>query len=439
MARPSPCSRGDYLRPFQRHEVRRTDVEPANCGTYELELHARLLTKLPIKKPELRVLQVFTALGIGGAETWLLALLKHFKEHQGDLPVRLKIDVCLTGGYKAALDNEAVALGARLFYLPYTRKKLPSFVRGFRRILRRGRYHAIHDHQDYTTGMHFLFGLGYLPPVRVVHVHNPLLHIDNYSSSPLRRATLVAGRNLLARLATHIMGTSRQILSEYEFNTAQFRHIPLDAAHCGFDVTRFRGDHRRVHAELCQEFGWNETAKIMLFVGRLGTRQKNPMVALKIARECIARNPDIRLLMAGAGDTEKAEFERLVRSWGLENEIRLLGVRDDVPRLMQGSDLLLLPSLAEGLGMVAVEAQAAGLPVLASDTVPRECVVLPDLVKFLPLNMGAAVWADHALQILELPWPDAAACNLAVRNSAFSIENSAAQLLKLYSSGTVPV
>ncbi len=384
------------------------------------------------EKQELRVLQVFTALGIGGAETWLLALLKHFREHEADLPVRLKVDVCLTGGYKAALDDEALALGAELFYLSYTRKRLTSFVRGFRRILRCGRYHAIHDHQDYTAGLHFLFGLGCLPAVRVVHVHNPVLHIHNYSSSLRRRATLAAGRNLVARLATHIMGTSRQILSEYGFDAAQFRHIPLGAAHCGFDVVRFRGNRRRTHAELCQEFGWNEAAKVMLFAGRLGTRQKNPMVALEIARECIARNPDFRLLMAGAGDTERAEFERLVKSWGLANQIRLLGVRFDVPRLMQGSDLLLFPSLSEGLGMVAVEAQAAGLPVLASDTVPRECVVLPDLVKFLPLHMGVAFWADHTLQMLELPQSDSVACNLAVRNSAFSIENSAAKLIELY-------
>ena len=177
----------------------------------------------------------------------------------------------------------------------------------------------------------------------------------------------------------------------------------------------------------------------MLFVGRLGGRQKNPMIALEIAKACIAKNRDVRLLIAGAGDTEKAEFERLVRSWGLQNEIRLLGVRPDVPHLMQGSNLFLLPSLAEGLGMVAVEAQAAGLPVLASDTVPRECVVLPDMVRFQSLDEDISVWADKALQILELPWPDAAACNVAVRNSPYSIENSATRLLELYSSGTAPV
>lgn len=125
------------------------------------------------KERELRVLQVFSALGIGGAETWLMALLKYFNANQNKLPFRVRMDVCLTGGRKAVFDAEAEALGAKLFYLHYTRKKLVQFTRDFRRILSNGRYHAIHDHQDYTAGWHFLSGLGLLPPVRIAHVHNP--------------------------------------------------------------------------------------------------------------------------------------------------------------------------------------------------------------------------------------------------------------------------
>src|SRR5205823_2389647 len=132
-----------------------------------------------------------------------------------------------------------------------------------------GRYDAIHDHQDYIAGLHFLMGGRYLPPIRIAHIHNPLYHRSNYANGLVRRAAQSAGKGLLLRLATHIMGTSRQIVTEYGFDDFDSREAVLGAAHCGFDVTKYQGDSRKTHAELCQELGWHESAKVILFVGRL--------------------------------------------------------------------------------------------------------------------------------------------------------------------------
>lgn len=392
----------------------------------------------PGQKLECRVLQVFSCLGVGGAETWLLALLKYFEQAKDELPVRIRFNICLTGGRKSEFDDEASSLGARLFYLHYCRRNLPAFIREFRSILSNGRYHAIHDHQDYTSGLHFLFGMGHLPPVRIAHVHNPLLHIDSYSSSFLRKLTIATGKQLLSYLATHIMGTSLQVVSEYGFDDARFSKVKLGAAHCGFDVSRFTGDYKRSHRDICSEFGWEETVKILLFVGRLGSslNQKNPAFALDVVKAVISKNPDARLLMAG-GEGAMTALENKVKEWGLQKKIRLIGLRADVPRLMSGSDLFLLTSLGEGLGMVAVEAQASGLWVLVSDTTPRECEVVPGMVKFMPLDTGPSAWADEALRLLNALRPDQAACNLAVKNSPFSIENSAANLFQMYTAGSV--
>lgn len=393
-------------------------------------------------KPEIRVLQVFSSLGMGGAETWLLSLLKYFHEAQNELPVRVKFDILLTGGAKDIFDDEAIALGARLFYVPFTRHDILSFIRKFRLILSNGNYHAIHDHQDYISGLHFLIGKRYLPPIRVAHVHNPLYHRDSYANGFLRQATLSAGKHLLGQFATHILGTSKQIVTEYGLDTLESRNVVLGAAHCGFDVKKYWGDRKRAHAEFCQELGWDESVKIILFVGRLEgvefmhkgrlMSHKNPAFALEVAKNCIERETKVRFVMVGAGETKRREFEARVKEWGLEQKIRLLGVRHDVTRLMLGSDLLLFPSLAEGLGMVVVEAQASGLPILASDTTPRECVVASALVNFLSLEAAPSQWADKVLQLINLEPPDLVLSNKAVRDSAFSIENSARKLLNIY-------
>ena len=103
---------------------------------------------------------------------------------------------------------------------------------------------------------------------------------------------------------------------------------------------------------------------------------------------------------------------------------------------MIASDIFLFPSRGEGLGMAAVEAQAAGLPVLAADTVPRECVVVSELVKFLKVEDGEKQWATDVLRLASERGsvPDA---NRKVATSAFSIDRSAAALLQLYSQGTL--
>jgi len=392
---------------------------------------------------ELRVLQVFDGLGMGGAETWLMSLLKYFHNHNKDLRVRVKFDVLLTGGEKAIFDDEAIALGARLFYVRFGRRNLMSFRREFRRILAQGNYDAIHDHQDYIAGLHFVLGGRFLPRVRIAHVHSTIDHRRHYSTGFLRRTTIAMGKWLISRLATHVMGTSRQIVTEYGFEESTSKSVRLDAAHCGFDVSAYGGDRAAAHGDLCREFNWPESAKIILFVGRLegaeivyqGRRMthKNPTLALEVARECIAKDPRIHLAMVGGGEAKQKEFEASVAEWGLSDHISFLGLRSDVPSLMRGSDLLLFPSLAEGLGMVVVEAQAAGLRVLASDTTPRESVVIPELVSFLALTADPEQWALETVRLLSLGDTDAARCNDRLRDSAFSIENSAARLVGLYS------
>jgi glycosyltransferase involved in cell wall biosynthesis len=396
---------------------------------------------------ELRILQVFSVLSMGGAETWLMSLLKFFKQYRERLPVNVKFDILLTGGSKAVFDDEAKELGARLLYVQFTRRNMVGFVRQFRRILAEGNYDAIHDHQDYIAGLHFFIGAGHLPPIRVAHVHNPLYHRANYANDLGRQVANSVGKRLLGWFGTHIMGTSRQIVTEYGLNGFQSRGVSVGAAHCGFDVAMYQGNYESQHADLCREFGWDESAKIILFVGRLEADEvfcngklmthKNPAFALDVVRQCMSKDQRVRLMMVGAGDTKKAEFETQVGEWGLEGKISFPGVRRDLQKIMVGSDLLLFPSLAEGLGMVVVEAQAAGLRVLASDTTPLEAVVNSELVAFAPLGAGAEAWSDIVLRLINLPRLDARVCNERVRLSPFAIENSASRLLKIYNDRTL--
>jgi glycosyltransferase involved in cell wall biosynthesis len=381
--------------------------------------------------PPLRALFVISALGIGGAETWIMALLQHFAETRSQ--TGLQIDICLTSGMRAHFDERARQLGAKLFYLEYSRRQMPSFIAGMRTLLRSGRYDVIHDHQDYHAGFHLLAGLGQLPPSRVVHIHNPYVNIESVlGSTATRRAALELGRRLVQSLATDVLGTSREVISDYRLTGAGTPRSSV--VHCGFDVDPFAGSRTAARNSIREEFGWTESEKVMLFVGRLdgSYNQKNHPFATAVAVAAVDRDQSVKLLIAGAGEREINKARHAVSELGLSESIRFLGPRNDVPRLMLGSDLLLFPSIAEGLGMVAVEAQAAGLRVLASDRVPRECEVVPDSVQFTPLEYGVHHWVDQALAMLELPPAPHVEWNEQVRVSPFSIEQSAAGLIRVY-------
>ena len=385
----------------------------------------------------LRILQVVDSLGMGGAETWLMALQRHWQRTSA-----ARMDFLMCSGRPGLFDDEARRLGAKIHYLQYGRARLLQFANEFRKIMRHERYDAIHDHQGYTSGWHFLLGAGVLPPVRVAHVHNPWIDIEAfYAVTRSRQLTAEIGKRLVNQFATHVCGTSAEVLRRYGFDPKQARNPAVSVVHCGFDIGTFNAPRLADRRSVLREFCWPEESQVVLFAGRLDRalefdhpqNHKNSWFAVNVVRAAVERQSSVRFLMAGAGDRSQHELESRIEQWGLKDKLRLVGVRSDIARLMRAADVLLFPSRQEGLGMVAVEAQAAGLPVLASTAVPRECVVIPELYSALPLGEPIEKWAATLIETMTKPRPHLELCRRAFESSAFSIENSARRLKEIYS------
>jgi glycosyltransferase involved in cell wall biosynthesis len=383
-------------------------------------------------------------LALGGVETWLVALLRENKARIESGDDHQEIDILMTGGRPADLDEIAEELGATLHYISFSRKSFPTFARQFRALLKERNYSVIHDHQDYNSAWHFLAGAGALPPVRIVHVHNPPISFRINTGTRSRRILFGFAKRIIQRMATHILGTSAQVLREYGFHQHDFPLQEVRALHCGFDVRPFADSHEAANTSVCTEFGWPVGSKICLFAGRLEGfdvreplwNHKNPEFALEVVMSALRKGADIRFIMAGSGESMRQTLMRRVESAGQSDRIVLPGKRLDMARLMAASHVCLFPSLEEGLGMVAVEAQAAGLRVLASDTVPREASVIDELVTFLPLSTGAEMWAAELMQQIILPRADSIQAAGEVKKSEFSIDRSYDNLQSIYSDGT---
>ena len=253
--------------------------------------------------PGPRVLQVFDSLGMGGAEVWLLELLR-FWAARPDAP---RCDILCTSGGTAIFDDEAKQLGAQIFYVPFGRRHWSVFSKSFNEVLRQHCYDAIHDHQDYAAGWHFLAARRHLPVRCAVHVHNPFYQLQLTRGKDLvGRVQLAVSRRLVARYATDVLGTSSDVLTEYGFRSRAFQKANIQTLHCGFDVERFIGDRAQARQKLLSEFKVDNSTQIVLFAGRIDhtsdsehpTTHKNAPLAVKIAIESLKTRGNLLFVFA---------------------------------------------------------------------------------------------------------------------------------------------
>ncbi|MBR4588605.1 MAG: glycosyltransferase [Lachnospiraceae bacterium] len=165
-------------------------------------------------------------------------------------------------------------------------------------------------------------------------------------------------------------------------------------------------------------------------IGRLSA-QKNQSFSLKVYAEFFKVHPDSEFWIIGGGPDEQ-KIRQQIGELSLDPNVKILGQRNDINDLMNVMDALLFPSLWEGFGTVAMEAQATGLPVLASTNVPAEAAAT-DLVSFLSLDEPANAWAEKLAELSGRP--DRKSMHGELDEKGFTIKQAAIKLEELYGAG----
>ena len=159
------------------------------------------------------------------------------------------------------------------------------------------------------------------------------------------------------------------------------------------DVSRYRYSDKN-RKMIRSRLGIKSDEKLIGCVGRLD-KQKNQKFAIEIIRA--ADDQKLKLVLIGDG-SDKEELEGLIKKYGLKEQIKILKPTNEIEKYYSAFDLLLMPSIYEGLGMVAVEAQLSGCPVLASTRIPEEAKISEQIV-FLKLGESTNRWVQ-AVQLL---------------------------------------
>ncbi len=280
-------------------------------------------------------------------------------------------------------------------------------------------YDAIHSNCGKVWFHYFAcyFGIKNHIPKRIVHSHNALL--PRIKPEVQKQDDIY--RKFILENATDFLACSEKA-AKWLFGSGFQDYTVLKN---GIDLEKYRFD-REIRDKYRKELGI-ENKFVIGHAGRFG-KQKNHAFLIDIFKEITKYNEDSVLLMAGGG-TLFEDIKCKTKKFGMENKCMFLGVREDMPGLLQAMDVFVLPSLFEGFPVSLVEARASGLPCITSDEITEEVCLLKE-VERIPLKDDAKHWAEKILKFKDFK-RESVTHDLEL--SGYDAQNSANYLLQLYS------
>jgi glycosyltransferase involved in cell wall biosynthesis len=328
----------------------------------------------------IRVLQVVTIMNRGGLETMLMNYYRQIDRSQ------IQFDFIVHRNEKGHYDDEILNLGGRIYRMPPIRpgsyrqyfKQLETFFS------QHSEYKVVHAHNNENSSFVLRAAQRAGVPCRIAHSHLSDLGID------LKLPFRLYARYVMKDYPTEYFACSRKA-GQWLFGKEKMERVKV--LNNAVNVSDFRF-HEVTRMRIRKELGL-ENQLVIGHVGRFN-KQKNHDYLIDIFNEVVAKHPNSTLLLIGEGDREE-QIKQKVFQYGLESKVLFLGVRSDIAQLMQGMDLFLFPSLFEGLPVVLVEAQAAGLKCMVSDSITKESD-LTGRLEFISLQEQPEQWAAKILQ-----------------------------------------
>ena len=392
-------------------EISATTKVPAVCPTPRCE----------IPYASGRVIHVLREMNCGGAETVIMNAYRALYSRG------TQFDFAVVNREPAYYDTEIGKLGGRIFRLPDPRVFGPiSYYSALKRTIRsEGPFLAVHAHAHYFSGIILRAAARAAVPIRIAHSHTSRDHSHSLS----RRGYRWLMMRMVREYATHLLGASQEACNDLFGAEATARGLP-------------QGVHNAVEPDgfsplpqdkflLRRELGLHGNGVLVGHVGRF-EEVKNHDFLIRSFVALSHRLSDVRLVLAGDGPLRTRVMQQ-ASATGLQGRIDFLGIVPHIPRLLAALDLFLFPSRWEGLGLALVEAQAAGIPCLVSDRVPREADIGLGLTVFRSLEDGPAAWAEASAELIGASrpeWPDRFK---ALRAGGYDIDSLAKAFSLIYS------
>ena len=363
-----------------------------------------------------KVLVVIQLLRRGGSELAAINFAKHLNKE------KFIVDFLLINPYQnqdLELEQE-ICKHYKVFCVPRNANsyiKKAKFINGF---LSSHNYDIVHSHVMFFNGIVIASAAKKNIPVRVSHSHGTKW---NHRENVPFRIYKYFMRILINRFSTVKLACSTEA-GIYLYSKKEFGKNGVFVPN-GIDTKRYEfnssiRESKRKELKIPDD---------VILIGHIGTIYsiKNQQFIIDVFAKMLQNNNKIKLMLVGEKNDIKPVVEKIA-SYGIEDKVMLAGKRDDVPDLLMAFDLMIFPSLHEGLPLTLIEAQAAALPCIVSDSITSELKCNYNLV-YLSLNDDCSLWCSKGFELIA---QDRSNVDISLLEEKFDISKSIDLLESLY-------
>ncbi|MFV9551014.1 glycosyltransferase family 1 protein [Algibacter sp. PT7-4] len=378
------------------------------------------------KEKPIRVLQVLTIMNLGGAETMIMNYYRHVDKS------KIQFDFLLHRSERGFFDDEIESLGGKIYRMspirPHThflyKKKLEQFFD------EHPEYNVVHSHLNALSSTILKIAKAKGIQTRIAHSHlavEPYVLKKIFKKNTDIKATIKDAIQSLIKYkvkkhATHFFACGLKA-GEWLYGKNNASKITIINNAINSSLFTYNPN---LSLQVKKELGVSGK-KVIGHVGRFN-EQKNHFFLIKIFNEILKKDKNCVLALAGNGNL-MSPIKKEVKKLEIKNQVLFLGLQKNIPKLLQGFDLFLFPSLYEGLPVTLVEAQSSGLPIVTSNTVTTE-VDITGLITFLDINNDSeSKWAKTVLNKLNYERLNTSS---QIKKGGYDIYENASKLQEFY-------
>ncbi|NMO96636.1 glycosyltransferase family 1 protein [Paenibacillus lemnae] len=333
-------------------------------------------------KQPFRILHVVGTMNRAGTETMLMNLYRQMDRS------RIQFDFMIHTHKQGDYDEEILQLGGRLYRMPmYEGINHLSYCRAWRSFLADHPEHAVvHGHIGRSAAIYLRLAKA-RGRFTIAHSHG-----------------MKKGGGRMRRLLIPLLAYPTRSAAHYFFGCSRAAGVDR------FGVKAAASDQFKVlnNAIFAERFQYSRELRYEMrgqlevegkfVIGHVGrfTAPKNHKRLIQIFKSMCLRQSNAVLMLVGEGEL-RGMIEQEVEQAGLTERVMFTGGRADIAELMQAMDVFVFPSLHEGLGIVTIEAQAAGLPCIVSDSIPAEAFITKN-IQAISLDEPPDAWAEAIVQ-----------------------------------------